>query len=106
MVDKQDRLKTAFTTKWEIFAYRRMSFGLEIVGVTFQRAMDIAFKDLVSKCIIIYMDDLIVFLKDMSTHLQDLRKVLKKCEQYGISLNPKKCMFGVTKGKLLGHIIF
>ena len=26
--------------------------------------------------------------------------------EYGISLNPKKCQFGVTEGKLLGHIVF
>jgi hypothetical protein len=34
-----------------------------------------------------------------------LSKVLKKCISYGVSLNPKKCVFGVSEGKLLGHII-
>ena len=44
MVDKEDRLKTTFTTKWGTFAYRRMPFGLINAGATFQRAMDEAFK--------------------------------------------------------------
>jgi len=35
----------------------------------------------------------------------DLRKVLQQCKDYSISLNPKKCIFGVTEGKLLGHVI-
>ena len=51
------------------------------------------------------MDDLTIFLKDQSTHITDLRQVFNRCHKYGISLNPKKCSFGVTKGKLLGHVI-
>ncbi|HEX4850605.1 MAG TPA: reverse transcriptase family protein, partial [Puia sp.] len=49
MVDKIDRLNTAFTTKWGIFAYRRMPFGLINAGATFQRAIDIAFRGLIGK---------------------------------------------------------
>lgn len=80
MVDKIDRLKTTFTTKWGIFAYRHMPFGLINVGATFQCAMDIVFRGLVGKCIVIYMDDLTIFSKKISDHIEDLRKVLKKCE--------------------------
>ena len=68
--------------------------------------MDVAFKGLINRCIVIYMDDLTIFSKDQSTHIADLRQVFNRCQKYGISLNPKKCLFGVTKGKLLGHIIF
>ena len=34
-----------------------------------------------------------------------LRQIFERCRKYGISLNPKKCVFAVTKGKLLGHIV-
>ena len=47
MVEEEDRLKTAFTTKWGTFSYRRIPFGLINAGATFQRAMDYAFGDLV-----------------------------------------------------------
>ena len=57
-------MKTAFTTKWGTFAYKRMPFRLLNIGATFQRAMDEAFKGLVNKCIIIYMDDLTIFSKN------------------------------------------
>jgi len=67
--------------------------------------MDVAFKGLVGKHIIIYMDDLMVFSKRWEDHVADLRKVLQQCKDYCISLNPKKFIFGVTKGKLLGHVI-
>lgn len=37
--------------------------------------------------------------------MRDLRKVLARCREHGVSLNPKKFVFGVMDGKLLGHIV-
>ncbi|XP_059074946.1 uncharacterized protein LOC131874979 [Cryptomeria japonica] len=105
LVEPEDRLKTAFTTKWGTFAYKRMPFGLINVRATFQRAMDIAFRDLIGKCIIIYMDDITFFSRKREDHVDDLRKVFQRCKSYSVSLNPKKCIFGVMEGKLLGHVI-
>lgn len=105
MVQYEDRHKTAFTTKWGTFAYRKIPFGLVNVGAMFQRAMDIDFKDIIGKCIIIYMDDLTVFSKMRGDHIANFCKVFQRCKEFGISLNPKKCIFGVTKGKFLGQII-
>ena len=47
-VCEDDQYKTAFTTPWGTFAYRRMPFGLINAGVTFQRAMDLAFDGLIN----------------------------------------------------------
>ena len=105
IVEEEDRLKMTFTTKWGTFAYRRMPFGLINAGATFQRAMDYAFKDLKDKCIIIYMDDITEFSKNREDHILDLRKVFTRCRKFRVSLNLKKCMFGVTEGKILGNVI-
>jgi hypothetical protein len=67
--------------------------------------MDYAFRVLIGKLIEIYQDDLTVFSKDGKTHINHLRQVLDRCREFGISLNPAKSVFGVTEGKLLGHII-
>ena len=53
----------------------------------------------------IYLDDIIVFSNFDNQHLDHLRKVFIKCKKFGISLNPKKSLFGLEEGKLLGHII-
>jgi hypothetical protein len=58
-----------------------------------------------NKIIVVYLDDLTIFSKKRKHHLRDLAKVLQRCRDHGISLNPKKLVFCVTEGKLLGHIV-
>jgi hypothetical protein len=73
-------------------------------GATFQRAMQIDFDDLIGKIIQVYLDDLTVYSKNRLDHFGHLRKVLMRCKKFSISLNPSKSIFGITKGKILGHI--
>eukprot|EP00253_Pinus_taeda_P015248 PITA_15248 len=74
-------------------------------GLTFQRAMDIAFSKEIHDFLVIYLDDLTPFSKFDQDHLKHLRQIFTTCRKYGISLNPKKSLFGLEEGKLLGHII-
>ena len=67
--------------------------------------MDYAFRGLIGKIIEIYHDDLPVFSKDGGSHIKHLKQVFERCREFGISLNPTKSVFGVTEGKLLGHIV-
>jgi ribonuclease HI len=105
LVHPDDQEKTAFTTPWGTFMYVKMPFGLMNMGATFQRAMDIAFIEELGKFIIVYLDDVTVFSQSDDEHLRHLRRVFEKCRKFRISLNPKKCLFGLEEGKLLGHII-
>eukprot|EP00253_Pinus_taeda_P036025 PITA_36025 len=105
LIRPDDQLKTIFRTKWGTYAYRKTPFGLINAGATFQRAMDIAFKGLVNKSVVIYLDDIIVYSKKRSDHLKDLKQIFQRCLRYGISLNPKKSFFALSEGKLLGFIV-
>ena len=105
LLQEEDQAKTTFTTPWGTFMYVKMLFGLMNAGATFQRAMDIAFAKEIHEFLFIYLDDIIVFSKIDNEHLDHLRQVFIKCRKYGISLNPKKSLFGLEEGKLLGHII-
>lgn len=67
--------------------------------------MDITFKCLINVIILIYLDDLIVFSKSRDDHFDHLEKIFQKFQQFEISLNPKKCVFGVPQSKLLGFIV-
>jgi hypothetical protein len=67
--------------------------------------MDIAFIGEKDKFVVIYLDDIIVFSKSNKEHYHHLKKVFLKCRKFGLSLNPKKSLFVMKEGKLLGHII-
>ena len=74
-------------------------------GVTFQRAMDIAFLGGNEKFVVIYQYDITMFSKSDEDHLKHLRHVFTKCQKFALSLNPKKSHFSMTEGKFLGHIV-
>ena len=82
-----------------------MPFGLINAGANFQRAMDIAFKGLINKSIVVYLDDITVFSKKRANHLHDLKQIFERCRRFGISLNPKKYFFALGEGKLLGFVV-
>eukprot|EP00253_Pinus_taeda_P028554 PITA_28554 len=105
LVHPDDQDKTAFTTPWGTIKYVKMPFGLKNAGATFQRAMDIAFAKEIHDLLVVYLDDLTPFSKSDQEHLKHLRKIFMTCRKYGISLNPKKSLFALEEGKLLGHII-
>ena len=104
-VAPEDQHKISFITPWGTFTYNQMPFGFINAGAIFQRAMTSSFKDVRDRIIVIYLDDSIVYSKKRECHFEDLDKVLNRCRQHGISLNPKKSVFFVEEGKLLGHVI-
>ena len=61
--------------------------------------------DLSHKEVDVYVDDMIVKSEDLERHILALRKFFERIWFYKLRLNPKKCTFGVTFGKLLGFII-
>ena len=52
-----------------------------------------------------YVDDMMVKSEMREEHFKALDKFLARLEKHNLRLNPKKCVFGVTSGKLLGHIV-
>ena len=67
--------------------------------------MDIAFIGEKDKFVVIYLDDIIVFSQSDKEHYGHLERVFLKCRKFGLSLNPKKSLFAMKEGKLLGHIV-
>jgi hypothetical protein len=55
--------------------------------------------------VVIYLDDITVFSRTYKEHCCHLKRVFLKCQRFGLSLNPKKSLFAMKEGKLLGHIV-
>jgi hypothetical protein len=82
-----------------------MTFSLKNIGVTYQRAMNLIFHDLLGIILEIYIDDVIIKSDNMDSHLANLRLALERMCRYGLKMNPLKCVFSVSVRKFLGFII-
>ncbi|XP_058217329.1 uncharacterized protein LOC131328401 [Rhododendron vialii] len=100
-----DQEKTTFTCPFGTFAYRRMPFGLCNAPGTFSRCMMGIFSDMIEKIVEVFMDDFSVFGDSFDACLENLEKVLARCEEKNLVLNWEKCHFMVTHGIVLGHIV-
>ena len=65
--------------------------------------MDIYFVGEKDKFMVVYLDDITVFSKNDTEHIEHLHRTFEKCRRYGLSLNPQKSLFALEEGKLLGH---
>jgi hypothetical protein len=76
-----DHLKTTFRTPWGTYAYRKITFGLINAGATFQRAMDIDFRGIINRLVVVYLEGVTIFSKNKKYHLFHLRSVLECCRK-------------------------
>ena len=77
LVAPEDRDKTTFSSYLETYRYVRMPFGLRNAPATFQRALDIILSGVRWQTCLIYLDNVILFLKDAETHLRHVTEVLR-----------------------------
>jgi len=82
-----------------------MPFGLKNAGSTYQRVATTLLHDMMHREVEVYVDDMIVKAKEREGHLPALRKFFERIRKYRMRLNPQKCTFGVTAGKMLGFMI-
>ncbi|XP_060758004.1 uncharacterized protein LOC132868818 [Neoarius graeffei] len=104
-VDSKDREKTAFITKWGLYEYTRMPFGLCNAPSTFQRAMELVLRGLQWETLLIYLDDVIVLGRNVGESLNRLAQVFERLHEYGLKLKPSKCHLLQEEVLFLGHIV-
>jgi hypothetical protein len=104
-MSRQDRKHTAFVTVDGLHCYVVMPYGLKNALPTFVRAMSKTFGDLIWDRVEVYVDDIMVKTRRWSTLVEDLTLVFDKLRATRTKLNPDKCVFGVSVGKLLGFLI-
>jgi hypothetical protein len=79
--------------------------GLKNAGSTFTRMTGTMFKPHIGRNIQAYVNNLIVKSTNRASHVSDLAETFANMRRAGLKLNPEKCVFGVTKGKILGCLI-
>jgi transposase InsO family protein len=104
-IDELDKPKTAFITRDMLWEYNVMPQGIKNGPPTFQRIVNNLLGNLQWQCALAYIDDIIIYSKSMSEHLQHLEQVLSLLHHANFRLNATKCEFARKKIKFLGHMI-
>lgn len=104
-VNEKDRPRTAFITKYGLFEYTRMPFGLCNAPSTFQRGMELVLRRLQWVTLLIYLDDVIITGKTFKEHLNNLGEVLSRFRKFGLKLKPTKCSLFREEVLFLGHVV-
>ncbi|QRW24417.1 Retrotransposable element Tf2 protein [Rhizoctonia solani] len=104
-VKEGDKWKTAFRTKYGLYKSLVMTFGLTNAPAAFQHFMNKLFKDLLDVCVIIYLDDILIYSQDDATHTKHVHEVLKRLMDNQLFCKASKCMFHVTSVEYLGIIV-
>ncbi|XP_073041770.1 uncharacterized protein [Primulina eburnea] len=102
---REDQEKVSFITSGGTFCYVVMPFGLKNAGATYQRLMDRIFAKHAGRNIEVYVDDILVKSRAHPDFIPDLEETFSTLREYGVKLNPAKCMFGVKSGKFLGFMV-
>ena len=98
-----DIAKTAIVTPFGLFEHLRMPFGLKNAAQTFQRFMDSVFRDL--PFVYVYLDDILVASNSRDEHTKHLRQLFDRLADYGLVVNPKKCVLGKSSLECIGHCV-
>ena len=104
-VKDEDIAKTAFTTKYGHYEFMVMPFGLCNAPATFQYLMNSIFQEFLDKFVVVYLDDIMVYSRNIEEHLHHLELVFKKLKENRLYVKLKKCEFLKSSVEYLGHIV-
>ncbi|KAH9266089.1 hypothetical protein BASA83_010829 [Batrachochytrium salamandrivorans] len=104
-IKEGDEPKTAFITKYGQFEFLVMPFGLANAPAQFQRMMNSLFCHMISKFVLVYLDDIVVYSDNLEDHKEHVRQVLQVLKDNNLFCKAEKCHFYQTEIKYLGYII-
>ena len=102
---KENEHKTAFLTRYGLFEYVVMLFGLCNASSTFQTFINFTLREYLNDFCISYLDDIFIYSDNRKKHINHVFKILAKLKKAGLFLDINKCEFFVTSVKYLGLII-
>ena len=104
-IREQDIPKTAFTTRYGLYEYTVMSFGLTNAPAYFMNLMNKVFMEFLDKFVVVFIDDILVYSKNEEEHKEHLRLVLEKLREHQLYAKFSKCEFWLQEVGFLGHIV-
>jgi hypothetical protein len=101
----EDVPKTAFTTRYGLYEFLVMSFGLTNAPAYFMNLMNKVFMEYLDQFVVVFIDDILIYSPNEETHEDHLRLVLQKLRDNQLYAKFSKCDFWLKEVAFLGHII-
>ncbi|WVZ51991.1 hypothetical protein U9M48_003087 [Paspalum notatum var. saurae] len=99
-IHPSDIPKTAFTTKYGLYEYTVMSFGLTNAPAYFMQLMNSVFMDYLDKFVVVFIDDILIYSKTEAEHEEHLR-----LREHKLYAKFSKCEFWIDEVRFLGHVV-
>ncbi|KAL0172909.1 hypothetical protein M9458_033220, partial [Cirrhinus mrigala] len=100
-----DEWKTAFITPTGHYEYRVMPYGLSISPSVFQTFINEVFREFLHRFVVVYIDDIPIYSRNMADHRQHVQQVLEKLHEHRLFLKLEKCEFHQSSVQFLGYVI-
>jgi hypothetical protein len=97
--------KTAFTTRYGLFEYLVMYFGLTNSPTHFTYLMNLVFTDELDKFVVVFIDDILIYSKNEVEHAKHLQIVLTRLREHHLYAKFRKCTFWLEEIQFLGHVL-
>jgi hypothetical protein len=97
--------KTAFSTRYGLYEFLVMSFGLTNAPAYFMYLMNSVFMNELDKFVVVFIDDILIYSKSKAEHAKHLRIVLQRLGDHKLYAKFSKCEFWLDSVKFLGHTI-
>jgi hypothetical protein len=104
-IRESDMPKTAFHTRYGLYEYTMISFGLTNAPAYFMYLMNKVFIKYLDKFVVVFIDDILIFFKMEEEHEKHLTMVLEKLRSNQLYAKFSKCEFWLIEVAFLGHII-
>jgi hypothetical protein len=101
----EDVPKTAFSTRYGLYEYLVMSFGLTNAPTHFMYLMNSVFMPELDKFMVVFIDDILIYSENEKDHTEDLRVVLTRLREHQLYAKFSKCEFCLCEVPFLGHVL-
>ena len=101
----KDIPKTAFSTRYGLYEYLVMSFGLTNAPAYFMYLMNSVFMAKLDKFMVVFIDDILIYSENEEDHAKHLRVVLTRLREHKLYAKFSKCEFWLRKVPFLGHVL-